>query len=311
MKSFQDLHDYSINQRSSFWADLFELHPLIHSGTYSRVVDESARMDSIPRWFEGVTLNFAENLLYSADPSDPSQQSVHGKEDSKIAVTEVREGCKEIRDVSWKELRGRVGQLSNAMRAHGVCPGDRVAIVASNSVDTLAVFLAVTALGGLFSSSSTDMGTKGVLDRLLQIKPKWVFFDDWAVYNGKTVDLTTKMQEVEQGMEGLQEFEGLVSMPRFQSKPLDVSSIPNTKTLSKYLEHAKGDSTLTFERLPFHAPFLIVYSSGTTGVPKCIVHSIGGVLINSQKEGKLHKDYGPHTVYLQYTTVSSTLQWSI
>lgn len=261
-------------------------------------------MDSIPKWFEGITLNFAENILYTPNATDSSIVSLAGKEESKIAVTEVREGCTEIRDVSWKELRERVARLSNAMRARGVRAGDRVGLVASHSVDTLVVFLATTALGGLFSSSSTDMGTKGVLDRLLQIKPKWVFVDDWAVYNGKTVDLRAKMREIEQGMREVREFEGLVAMPRFQGRETDMASVPKTTTLARFLENAKGDARLRFERLPFHAPFLIVYSSGTTGVPKCIVHSIGGVLINSQKEGKLHKDYGPHTVYLQYTTVS-------
>jgi len=95
-----------------------------------------------------------------------------GKEDAKIAVTEVREGSTEIRDVSWGQLRKEVGELASAMKAHGVVKGDRVVVVASNSVDTLKVFLAVTTLGGLFSSSSTDMGVKGVLQRAVQVMPK-------------------------------------------------------------------------------------------------------------------------------------------
>ena len=140
-------------------------------------------MDFIPIWFEGVKLNYAENILFSPSTSDPSKRSKAGKEDDKVAVTEVREGCEEIRDVTWAELRERVGRLTNAMSTHGVGRGDRVAVVASNSVDTLVVFMAVTSLGGIFSSSSTDMGTKGVLDRLLQIRPKWVFVDDTTVYN--------------------------------------------------------------------------------------------------------------------------------
>jgi acetoacetyl-CoA synthetase len=136
-------------------------------------VNESARIDSIPRWFEGVHLNFAENLLYSRIPGVPtSQRAKKGKEDAKIALTEVREGASEIRNVSWGQLRKEVGQLASAMREHGVVKGDRVVVVASNSVDTLKVFLAVTTLGGLFSSSSTDMGVRGVLQRALQVTPK-------------------------------------------------------------------------------------------------------------------------------------------
>lgn len=130
-------------------------------------------MDSIPRWFEGVQINVAENLLYTRGRYDPtSKRGIEGKEDRKIAVTEIREGNTEVRDVSWGQLRDEVAELTSAFRANGVKKGDRIAIVASNSVDTLKVFLATVALGGIFSSSSTDMGTKGVLDRCLQIEPK-------------------------------------------------------------------------------------------------------------------------------------------
>lgn len=146
---------------------------MIYSGSYTEVVDEKARIDSIPHWFQGVYINFAENLLYSRGAGDPTtQQSTRGKEDRKIAVTEVREGSTEIRNISWGQLRSEVAELASAMKNNGVKKGDRIAILASNSLDTLKVFLATTTLGAIFSSSSTDMGTKGVLDRLLQIKPQ-------------------------------------------------------------------------------------------------------------------------------------------
>jgi acetoacetyl-CoA synthetase len=146
---------------------------LIYTGSYTTVVDESARIDAIPQWFNGVHMNFAENLLYSRVPGAPSsQRGKIGKEDTKTALTEVREGATEIRDVSWAQLRAETGQLAAATKAHGVKKGDRVVVVASNSVDTLKVFLACTWLGGLFSSSSTDMGVKGVLQRALQVTPK-------------------------------------------------------------------------------------------------------------------------------------------
>ncbi|KAI9731923.1 MAG: hypothetical protein M1834_004374 [Cirrosporium novae-zelandiae] len=290
-------------------------------------------MDSIPQWFRGVRLNFAENVLFSSesnalfrDPSpgyvvnggegggsppskseskfSPSQQSKNGKEDSKIAVVEVREGCSSMRDVTWGQLRKRVGRLSQALRARGVKKGDRVAAVASNSVDTLTIFLATASLGALFTSSSTDMGTKGILDRLLQVRPRWVFMDDWAVYNGKRVDLRGKMGVVVEGLvEGrVEEFEGMVAVPRFgMGEEEDVGGVRMCQTYRSFLEAAEGEE-LVFERVEFRDPFLIVYSSGTTGQPKCIVHSTGGVVLSAMKEGVLHRHMGPQATYMQYTT---------
>lgn len=259
-------------------------------------------MDSVPRWFEGTRLNFAENLLFSSESGSANVPAKVGKEDSKVAVTEVREGVAEgAKDLTWAELRRRAGRLIQAMKAAGVKKGDRVAVVASNSIDTLLVFLAITALGGIFSSSSTDMGVKGVLDRLLQIKPAWLFMDDWAVYNGKTVDLRSKMDEIVKGMESVSEFRGVVSQPRFEGRPADVSRVSKAQTLPNFLANARSDK-LEFTRVEFSDPFLVVYSSGTTGQPKCIVHSVGGVVLSAHKEARLHREMTPDSVALQYTT---------
>ena len=181
IQTFNDLHDYSLKNRSQFWSQVFDAANLIYSGTYARAVDESQPIDAVPRWFEGVSLNFAENLLYSRGESSPSLAAVTAaKPDDKTAVTEVREGRSSVRHVSWAELRRRAGRLAAAMRARGVGAGDRVVAVAGNGVETLLVWLAATWLGAVFSSSSTDMGVKGILQRTVQVNPKvWLFICSW------------------------------------------------------------------------------------------------------------------------------------
>lgn len=275
----------------------------MYSGTVpDPVVDENARIDSIPRWFRGVKMNFAENILFCGDSQHRATVSP-GKEDDKIACTEVREGSnlEPIRQISWKELRHRVGRCEQAMKAHGIKKGDRVAVVSSNSLDTLTVFLAVTALGGIFSSSSTDMGVKGILDRLTQIRPKLLFMDDKALYNGKKIDLRQKMADIVNGMKGIREFQGVVSLVRWQHSPVDAAAVPRCSSWSQFLS-AATTSELEFEQLNFSDPFLIVYSSGTTGQPKCILHGIGGIVLNGHKECRLHRDMDHNSCQLQYTT---------
>ena len=305
LQTWDELHQWSVDHRSDFWELLFKEHPIVHSGSYKRVVDENARMDPTPPWFEGVQVNWAENSLYWPDSKDPSKATTYRKEDHRIACTEVREGCTEIRDVSWKELRQRVGLLSNALRARGVRRGDRVAVVASNSFDTLAVFYAITALGGIFSSSATDMGTRGVLDRLRQIKPKYIFVDDWAVYNGKTLDLRQKIKEIEAGMKDISELQGLIIMPRWQDKPADVSGLPRCETMAHFLKDAKGDKTLKFERVRFNDPFLIVYSSGTTGMSVTQVDFLRPRLIYT-RDAEMHRTLRWRCSYEQSERVESS-----
>ena len=172
-QTFSELYEWSITKRSQFWELLLQTSDFIYSGTYKKVVNESARIDSIPKFFEGLHINFAENLLYSRVPGkSTTTRGKIGKEDSKVAFTEVREGATEIRNVTWGQLRKEVGQLASAMKTHGVKKGDRIMVVASNSVDTAKVWLAIATLGGMFSSSSTDMGVKGVLQSAVQVTPK-------------------------------------------------------------------------------------------------------------------------------------------
>lgn len=245
---------------------------------------------------------FTAEKPYADNRNGGGIPSTAGKEDDKVALTEIREGAIEpIVHLTWGELRRRTGRMIQAMKSAGVTRGDRVAVVAGNSIDTLVVFLATTALGGLFSSTSTDTGVKGILDRLTQVKPRYVFFDDATVYNGKTLDLRAKIAEVVVGLRDIDEFQGVVAIPRFADRPADVSKVSRTQTLRAFLSKARSDK-LEFVRVGFRDPFLIVYSSGTTGQPKCIVHCVGGVILNTHKEGRLHRDMTSESTVLQYTT---------
>ncbi len=215
-QNYDSLYQWSCRHRSDFWLLTFQYFPIVYTGRLlDSAVDESARIDSVPEWFRDVKLNFAENILYTGNKFGHPTKAP-GKEDGKIACIGVREGSflEPMTETSWGSLRKRVGCLSQAMRAHGVVKGDRIALVASTCLDSLTVFLAITAIGGIFSSSSTDMGTKGILERLRQIEPKYLFMDDWAVYNAKRIDLRPKMRDVLHGMRDIRNFRGIVSQSR-------------------------------------------------------------------------------------------------
>lgn len=173
VQTFWDLYEFSIQNRSAFWGSVLEYTDVIYEGTYTQVVDESVPIDGVPRWFEGIHMNWAENLLWSRSSSDPTDfHGKVGKEDTKIALTEVREGVSEIRHLTWVSLRRMVQRYAAALHAGGVGRGDRVVVVAANSIETLVIFAATTWLGAIFSSSSTDMGVQGILQRTVQVNPR-------------------------------------------------------------------------------------------------------------------------------------------
>ncbi|KAJ4863654.1 AMP-binding enzyme domain-containing protein [Trichoderma breve] len=302
LQSFTQLYKWSCAHRSDFYRQLWEFIPYIHEGTYTRVVDESIPITGVPRWFEGVRLNWAENALYSRDTSSSSTEALCklNKEDDKIAFTEVREGNTDIRHVTWGELRQDVAALAAALKERGLQKGDRVVIVGGHSYRTYVVFMATVWLGGIFSSSSTDMGVGGLLQRAVQVNPKFVFFDDGTLYNGKTIDLRPNIRGMMEGMSECDNLQSFIIIQRF-AKPFDTSSIPKTERFESFLQAGANKSRPAAVRVEFMDPSIIVYSSGTTGTPKALVHAVGTVFISSSRD-VLHRNYGPTDVGLQYTT---------
>ena len=171
-QTFQELYTWSCDNRAAFFGQLWESQGWLQEGTYSRVVDETVPISELPRWFEGVRVNMTENFLWVRDSQGQGRRSTLGKEDDKVAITEIREGNTEVRHVTWGQLRRRVGEMAGALRERGVGRGDRVVVVGAHSVQTAIVMMATLWVGGIFSSSSTDMGVGGLLQRTVQITPK-------------------------------------------------------------------------------------------------------------------------------------------
>ncbi|KZV69340.1 acetoacetate-CoA ligase [Peniophora sp. CONT] len=283
LKDYHDLHEYSVSDYA-FWQDLWEFMGMRYSQPSTKVIAPGIHK-LIPEWFPGARLNYAENLLW--------------RDDDGLAITESNESG-EVRSYSYRQLREKVRLMAAALRRNGLEAGDRVAAVVANNTNAVVIALATASVGGVFSSTATDMGSQGILDRYRQIKPKFIFMETAAVYAGKHINLVPKATTValELSKHGLQ---CTVLLPGGTIPANALKQLPNTVTLEKFL--ASGDDRpLVFEQLPFNHPLYILYSSGTTGAPKCIVHGAGGVLMQTWKDIALTWDVGMNDTYFQYTT---------
>ncbi|KAJ7739028.1 acetoacetyl-CoA synthetase [Mycena maculata] len=289
LEDYHDLHKYSV-ESYAFWLDLWEFLGIISSVPPSKTrIFEQGAMPEVPVWFPDARLNYAENLLF--------------RKDDAIACTAGGESGV-VHHYSYRQLRELVRQMARAMRRHGLKKGDRVAGIVNNTITAVVICLATASIGAIFSSTATDMGTQGILDRYRQIQPKFVFAETEVAYAGKVVNLVPKISEVFRDLRkyGLKH---AVTLPSLVSRK--EITVPDSSLLSKFLAVDDGRE-LTFEQLSFSHPLFILYSSGTSGPPKCIVHSAGGVLLQTKKEQRMI-GIEPDDTYFQYTT-TGWMMWT-
>ncbi len=287
-RSYNDLYQWSVDQIPDFWAAAWDFLGIKASRGYDQVVDDLKKFPGA-RWFIGAKLNFAENLLRYRD--------------DRLAFVFRGENVKSAK-MTYAELYSNVVRLATSLREMGVRPGDRVAGYMPNLMETAIAMLAATSIGAVWSSCATDIGALAALDRLGQIEPKVLFSVDGYFYKGKAFNTMGNVAEVAKGIPSL---ERVVIVPYAGERP-DIQSIPKAVHYEDFLAK-DGDIPFEFEQLDFSHPVFIMFSSGTTGKPKCMVQSAGGILINHQKELVLHTDLRREDKIF-YITTCSWMMWN-
>ena len=278
---YPDLHQWSVENIPDLWASLWDFLEIRASRSYDRVIDDLAKMPGA-EWFPGARMNFAENLLRYRD--------------DRTALFFKGEG-RALTRVTYRELHDEVARLAAALKDLGLGPGDRVAGFMANIPQAVVAMLASVSLGATWTSSSPDFGEKGVLDRFGQTEPKVLFATDGYVFKGRQFDSTHRVARI---VEQLPSIEKVVVVPYAQPVP-DLTALPDAVLFDDFKAHGPVPE-LEFVQLPFGHPLYIMYSSGTTGLPKCMVQSAGGVLMNQMKELVLHTDLGRDDTIFYFTT---------
>ena len=286
--SYDELYDWSIEKIPDFWAAMWEIVPVKASRSYGEVVDDLTKFPGA-RWFGGASLNFAENLLRYRDDH--------------IAFIFRGETQKSAR-MTYAELYDSVARLAKSLRQVGVKPGDRVAAYMPNLIETAIAMLAATSIGAVWSSCATDLGAQATLDRLGQIEPKVLFTADGYFYKEKTFNSLANAGEVVRGIPSLEK----VIVVCYTGEKPDISHIPNSVYYNQFIAREEQPE-IQFEQLPFDHPLFIMFSSGTTGKPKCMVQGAGGILINHLKELTLHTDLKREDTIF-YITTCSWMMWN-
>jgi len=278
---YNSLYQWSIDNIPEFWEAMWEFADVIASKPYDQIVDDLGKMPGA-QWFSGARLNFAENLLRFRD--------------DQTALIFKGEG-QNVTRTTYAELYDEVARIAKSLRTAGVQPGDRVVGFMPNMPETIIAMLAATSIGATWSSCSPDFGIKGVLDRFGQIKPKVLFTADGYFFKGNRLDSLERIAKI---LKDLPSIANVVVVPYTEKNP-DVDKVPHAVLYSDF-RAPEPDLEIEFEQLPFDHPLYIMYSSGTTGLPKCMVQSTGGILIHHLKELILHTDLKRKDVIFYFTT---------
>ncbi|MDC0969299.1 acetoacetate--CoA ligase [Alphaproteobacteria bacterium] len=280
LDSFSELHNWSIENKSEFWSSIWDFFKIIGSKGIEPYIKPVNKMPG-SKFFPNGSVNYAENML-SGNISGPA---IIFKSEDKIR-----------KEVSWKDLKSQVSSLANFLKKEGVVKGDRVAAYMPNVPETVIMMLAASSIGAIFSSASPDFGIDGVLDRFGQIEPKILLTTDGYWYNGKEVNITNKVIEVAKALSSLQRV--------IISPLLDVNTEYDSNKFIQYSDVQQKFFTenIVFEALSLDDPLYIMFSSGTTGKPKCIVHSNGGILLKHLVEMGLHSNARENSKVFYFTT---------
>ena len=279
-KSYNELYRWSIQEPEKFWPTIWDFCGVLSSRSWDSVLIGKHKMPGAT-WFKGSKLNFAENLLK--------------RQDDKPAIIFKGENARQD-IITYQTLYKRVAELANALRNAGISTGDRVVGYLPNVPEAIISMLATTSIGAVWSSCSPDFGTHGVLDRFGQIQPKILITTDGYSYNGKPIHMLRRIKQLSSNLPELQQ---IIVLPYLDSN-LKIKNINKAVLYSDFIKESY--SKIIYEQLPFNHPLYIMYSSGTTGRPKCIVHGAGGTLLQHLKELILHSDLKSEDRIFYFTT---------
>jgi acetoacetyl-CoA synthetase len=286
--SYEELWRWSIDDLDGFWGSIWDFFEVRADGEREPVL--AGREMPGAEWFPNTSLNYAEHVFA-------------GKEDDEVAILHASE-LRELDELSWGDLRAQVAAVAGGLRAIGVGPGDRVAAYMPNIPEAIVAFLASASIGAIWSSCSPDFGPASVIDRFAQIEPKVLFAVDGYGYGGKRFDRRDVLAELRTAMPSL---ERTVVLPYLDPDP-DLGQLDGAMRWRDLLAAGEG-SALAFERVPFDHPLWVLYSSGTTGLPKAIVQGQGGILLEHLKKLHLHIDAHPGDRLFWFTT-TGWMMWN-